>query len=63
MTAKRNWLIFNMTVDVRERLQARPFTPFTVHVADGRKFDVATPDHAHSGVDVQDETNGQQNPT
>ncbi len=47
MTAKRNWLILDMTVDVQERLHARPFTPFTIHVADGRKFDVATPDHAH----------------
>lgn len=36
-----------MIVDVRERLQARPYTSFTIHVADGRKFDVATPDHAH----------------
>jgi hypothetical protein len=35
-----------MTVDVRERRQARPFTPFTIHVGDGRKFDVATPDQA-----------------
>ena len=46
MTAKRNWLISDMTVDVRERRQARPFTPFTIHVGDGRKFDVATPDQA-----------------
>jgi hypothetical protein len=36
-----------MIVDVRERLGARPFTPFTIHVADGREFQVPTPDHAH----------------
>jgi hypothetical protein len=36
-----------MIVDVRERLGAQPFTPFTIHVADGREFQVPTPDHAH----------------
>ena len=77
-----------MIVDVRERLDARPFVPFTIHVADGREFEVLTRDHAHvwpnrarvsiytdqglecilpalliSGLDVQADTNGQQNPT
>jgi hypothetical protein len=36
-----------MIVDIRERLDARPFVPFTVHVADGREYRVATPDDAH----------------
>ena len=36
-----------MVIDVRERLESRPFTPFTIHVADGREFQVPTPDHAH----------------
>jgi len=36
-----------MTVDVREHLNARPFVPFTIHIADGRSFRVPTPDHAH----------------
>ena len=77
-----------MIVDVRERLDARPFVPFTIHVADGREFEVPTRDHAHvwpnrarvsiytdqglecilpalliSGVDVEADTSGQQNPT
>ena len=33
--------------DIRHLLEAQPFTPFTVHVADGRVFPVPTPDHAH----------------
>ena len=36
-----------MIVDVRERLDARPFVPFTIHVADGREFGIPTRDHAH----------------
>ena len=36
-----------MTKDIRERLTARPFLPFVVHTADGREYDVPTPDHAH----------------
>jgi hypothetical protein len=36
-----------MTSDIRERLRAEPFIPFTVHVADGREYRIATPDHAH----------------
>lgn len=36
-----------MTSDIRQRLQAQPFVPFTVHVADGREYRVPTPDHAH----------------
>ena len=35
-----------MTLDICEHLNARPFVPFTIHVADGRSFHVATPDHA-----------------
>ena len=33
-------------MDIRQRLQAQPFVPFTVHVADGREYRVPTPDHA-----------------
>jgi hypothetical protein len=36
-----------MIVDIREHLYARPFVPFTIHVADGRSFHVPTRDHAH----------------
>jgi hypothetical protein len=36
-----------MIVDVRERLEARPFAPFRIQVANGREFFVPTPDHAH----------------
>ncbi len=36
-----------MVADVRERLSAKPFVPFTIYVADGRSFRVPTPDHAH----------------
>ena len=36
-----------MTADIRLHLQARPFIPFTVHVADGREYRILTPDHAH----------------
>jgi hypothetical protein len=36
-----------MIADIRERLDARPFVPFTIHVADGREYRVATPDDAH----------------
>ncbi len=36
-----------MTADIREKLDERPFVPFTIHVADGRTFAVPTPDHAH----------------
>jgi hypothetical protein len=36
-----------MVIDVRERLDARPFVPFTIHIADGREFRVPSPDHAH----------------
>jgi hypothetical protein len=36
-----------MTSDIRQRLQAQPFVPFTVHVADGREYRIPTPDHAH----------------
>ena len=33
--------------DIRKLLIARPFVPFTVHVADGRQFHVPTFEHAH----------------
>ena len=36
-----------MTADIRRHLQANPFVPFTIHVADGREYQVPTPDHAH----------------
>ena len=36
-----------MIADIRERLDARPFVPFTIHVADGREYRVKTPDDAH----------------
>lgn len=36
-----------MTKDIRERLLAQPFLPFAVHTADGREYNVPTPDHAH----------------
>ena len=36
-----------MTTDIRERLKAQPFVPFTIYVADGRALRVPTPDHAH----------------
>jgi hypothetical protein len=36
-----------MTKDIREKLEERPFAPFTIHVADGRTVAVPTSDHAH----------------
>ena len=36
-----------MTKDIRDRLAAQPFQPFTVYTADGREYDVPTHDHAH----------------
>ena len=36
-----------MTDEIRLRLLTQPFVPFKVHVADGREFNVPTPDHAH----------------
>ena len=36
-----------MTGDIRQRLSAQPFLPFVVHTADGREYNVPTPDHAH----------------
>jgi hypothetical protein len=36
-----------MTNDIRQRLSAVPFLPFAVHTADGREYNVPTPDHAH----------------
>ena len=36
-----------MTADIRQRLNAVPFLPFKVHTADGREYEVPTPDHAH----------------
>lgn len=35
-----------MTADIREKLHASPFLPFTIYLADGRQYRVATPDHA-----------------
>jgi len=36
-----------MTNDIRHRLSDVPFIPFRVHTADGREYEVPTPDHAH----------------
>ncbi len=36
-----------MTKDIRQRLLAQPFLRFVVHTADGREYNVPTPDHAH----------------
>ncbi len=36
-----------MTEGIRTLLYAQPFVPFTVHVSDGREFQVHTQDHAH----------------
>jgi len=36
-----------MTNDIRQRLLAQPFLPFVMHTADGREYNVPTPDHAH----------------
>jgi hypothetical protein len=36
-----------MIKDLRQLLAARPFVPFVVHTADGRKYRVPTPEHAH----------------
>ena len=36
-----------MTADIHQHLQAQPFVPFTVRVADGREYRIPTPDHAH----------------
>jgi len=36
-----------MTHDIRQRLHAQPFLPFTIHTSDGREFAVPTADHAH----------------
>jgi hypothetical protein len=36
-----------MTNDIRQRLLAAPFLPFVVHTADGREYNVPTPEHAH----------------
>jgi hypothetical protein len=36
-----------MTAEIKERLGAQPFVPFTIRMADGREYAVPTPDHAH----------------
>ncbi len=36
-----------MIADVKDLLAARPFTPFTIYIADGREVRVLSPDHAH----------------
>ena len=36
-----------MTNDIREMLAARACQPFMVHTADGREYNVPTPEHAH----------------
>ncbi len=36
-----------MIDDIRERIHAQPFVPFTIYVTDGREYHVPTTDHAH----------------
>lgn len=36
-----------MTKDIDHMLRAQPFQPFLIHTADGRRYRVPTPDHAH----------------
>ena len=36
-----------MTKDIYHKLRAQPFQPFLIHTADGRRYRVPTPDHAH----------------
>lgn len=36
-----------MINDIRQRLATVPFAPFVVYTADGREYQVPTPDHAH----------------
>jgi hypothetical protein len=36
-----------MVADIRQRLLAQPFVPFSIQVADGREYRIPTPDHAH----------------
>jgi len=36
-----------MTRDIYHMLRAQPFQPFLIHTADGRRYRVPTPDHAH----------------
>ena len=33
--------------EIRNRLKASPFVPFTIYVTDGREYRVPTADHAH----------------
>ena len=39
------WVI--MIDEIRQRLEARPFEPFTVYVADGREYLIPSAGHAH----------------
>jgi hypothetical protein len=36
-----------MIAEIRQRLAAQPFVPFSIYVADGREYRIPTPDHAH----------------
>ena len=36
-----------MINEIKLRLYAQPFEPFTIYVADGREYHVSTADHAH----------------
>jgi hypothetical protein len=38
-------ILKRMTVDIRKLVTAKPFTPFTIHTADGGEFRVPTVDH------------------
>ena len=35
-----------MTLEIRQFLEARPFTPFYIHTRGGNRYRVATSDHA-----------------
>lgn len=39
--------MFLMTKEIRFQLETAPFVPFVVHTADGKEYQVPTPDHAH----------------
>jgi hypothetical protein len=41
------------TDEIRTLRNAKPFSPFTVHTADGRKFTVARPEHVGFSFDRQ----------
>jgi hypothetical protein len=53
-----------MIDEIRRRLEAQPFVPFTIYIADGREYRIPTADHAHIppkalGVNVWTDNNRQ----